>query len=533
MPKRYCADVDRDAVEHDRRDHLVRSAVGLEPARDARPDRAADARRRWSPRPCRPPPPTYWATSSAHTDPTQNWPVPPMLKRPQRNANATAKPVRTSGVNCTSVEIRLVSASSASTPNGLPGMQVERPVEAGADPELLVDVERVGARERHREPAHDQRQEDGQQREAELARATATPEPRDHAGTSPPVMARPSSCSSVCPLARSSTIWPVVQDEDAVGEVEDLVQLERHEQDGAARVALLDQAAVHELDGADVEAARGLRGDHQARVGVDLARQDELLLVAARERARGRRGAAAAHVVGLDPLGRARGHGVAVEPAAARDRLLVVVVQGACSRPARSRARARGAGGPRGCARRRRRTTRAGSRAVTSTPLRSMRPTCGTRMPAIASTSSVWPLPSTPAMPTISPARTASERPRTASRPRSSRTHRSLHREHRLAGVRRRPRDVEQHLAADHQLGEAALARALAVDRRDLLAAPQHRDAVGDLEHLVQLVRDQDDRRAAARRARAARRTARRPPAGSAPRSARRGSARARRGRAP
>ena len=58
-------------------------------------------------------------------------------------------------------------------------------------------------------------------------------------------------------------------------------------------------------------------------------------------------------------------------------------------------------------------------------------------------------------------------------------------------------RDVEQHLAPDHQLGQAALAGALAVDRRDLLAAPQHRDAVGDVEHLVQLVRDQDDRRAA------------------------------------
>ncbi len=68
-------------------------------------------------------PPTCWATSSAHTEPTQNWPVPPMLKSPQRNANATARPVSTSGVNCTSVETRLFSASSGSTPNGLPGMR--------------------------------------------------------------------------------------------------------------------------------------------------------------------------------------------------------------------------------------------------------------------------------------------------------------------------------------------------------------------------------------------------------------------------
>ena len=71
------------------------------------------------------------------------------------------------------------------------------------------------------------------------------------------------------------------------------------------------------------------------------------------------------------------------------------------------------------------------------------------------------------------------------------------HREHRLAGMRGAALDVEQHVAPDHQLGQAALARALAVDRRDLLAAPEHRDAVGDGQHLVQLVRDQDDRRAA------------------------------------
>ena len=68
-------------------------------------------------------PPTCWATTSAHTDPTQNWPVPPMLKSPQRNANATAKPVSTSGVKSTSVATRLFSASSALTPSGLPGIR--------------------------------------------------------------------------------------------------------------------------------------------------------------------------------------------------------------------------------------------------------------------------------------------------------------------------------------------------------------------------------------------------------------------------
>ena len=62
---------------------------------------------------------------------------------------------------------------------------------------------------------------------------------------------------------------------------------------------------------------------------------------------------------------------------------------------------------------------------VTSTPCSSMCPPWGTRMPASAWISSLCPLPSTPAMPTISPARTSIESPRTASSPRSSRTHRS------------------------------------------------------------------------------------------------------------
>ena len=71
---------------------------------------------------------------------------------------------------------------------------------------------------------------------------------------------------------------------------EDLLELERDEQHAAALVALLDEPAVHELDRADVEAARRLRRDQHLRVAVDLAREHDLLLVAARERAGRRRG---------------------------------------------------------------------------------------------------------------------------------------------------------------------------------------------------------------------------------------------------
>src|SRR5438477_12846603 len=58
----------------------------------------------------------------------------------------------------------------------------------------------------------------------------------------------------------------LVDDEDPVGQRENLFELERDEQHTDARVALLDQPPVHELDRADVETARRLRGDQDARV---------------------------------------------------------------------------------------------------------------------------------------------------------------------------------------------------------------------------------------------------------------------------
>ena len=99
-----------------------------------------------------------------------------------------------------------------------------------------------------------------------------------------------------------------------------------------------------------------------------------------------------------------------------------------------------------------------------------------------------------PRCPTISPARTSNETPRTFSISRSSSTCRSSDLEERLARVRRALLDPEHDLAADHQLRQARLGRALARDGVDLLAAAEDADPVGDLEHLVQLVRDEDDR---------------------------------------
>ena len=51
-----------------------------------------------------------------------------------------------------------------------------------------------------------------------------------------------------------------------------------------------------------------------------------------------------------------------------------------------------------------------------------------------------------------------------------------------------------RHLAPDHQFGERRAVGAGGRTVRDLAAGAQHRDAVGDRQHLVQLVRDEDDR---------------------------------------
>ena len=50
------------------------------------------------------------AISTAAIEPERYWPLPPMLKRPQRNANATARPVSTSAVQSSSVCSRFDAA---------------------------------------------------------------------------------------------------------------------------------------------------------------------------------------------------------------------------------------------------------------------------------------------------------------------------------------------------------------------------------------------------------------------------------------
>src|SRR5438067_12154706 len=84
---------------------------------------------------------------------------------------------------------------------------------------------------------------------------------------------------------------------------------------------------MHELDCPDVETARRLRGDQDPRVPRHLARDDDLLLVAAGERGCAGLRSASAYVVLLQQSPRVRDHATRIQPAESRERRLVVVVQ--------------------------------------------------------------------------------------------------------------------------------------------------------------------------------------------------------------
>ena len=121
------------------------------------------------------------------------------------------------------------------------------------------------------------------------------------------------------------------------------------------------------------------------------------------------------------------------------------------------------------------------------------RRTSARRMPEIASISSDWPLPATPAMPTISPARTSKETSSTMVTPRESLTVRFLTDSLTAPGFGLALFDAQQHAAADHQLGQFLDGGLPGLARRHHRALPHHRDVVGDRHDLAQLVGDQHD----------------------------------------
>ena len=249
---------------------------------------------------------------------------------------------------------------------------------------------------------------------------------------------------------------------------------------------------MHELDRADVEAARRLRGDQHLRVACDLAGDDDLLLVAAGERGGARLGGAAAHVELVQQLARRRDDARRMEEAVRRERLLRVVVQHEVlgereleyepapvpvlrdvTQPVlEERVRARAGQVLAGDGdRARARLAQAGDRVDQL------------GLPVAVDAGDRDDLAGADAE------RHAANRLEAAIVVDVKVVDLQQH----VARLRRRLVDAKQHVAADHHPRQQRLGRARAVDRVDLAPAPQHGDAVGDLEHLVQLVRDEDD----------------------------------------
>ncbi len=116
----------------------------------------------------------------------------------------------------------------------------------------------------------------------------------------------------------------------------------------------------------------------------------------------------------------------------------------------------------------------------------------GARTPEMTSASARWPLPDTPAMPRISPARTASDTSRSAvPECRDVEKRRASAPQHRaIDGPPCRRHD----LVAAHQLRHCGRCRVgRVVDAAGDAAKPQHRAAMRQRPHLVELVRDEDD----------------------------------------
>ena len=97
----------------------------------------------------------------------------------------------------------------------------------------------------------------------------------------------------------------LVHDGDAIGEEEELLEvLADHDERRSPAARSARKRSCTNSGRADVEAPRRLGGDQHLRVEGELAREQRLLQVAARERAGAHAGARAADVEGLDLLPR-------------------------------------------------------------------------------------------------------------------------------------------------------------------------------------------------------------------------------------
>ena len=192
----------------------------------------------------------------------------------------------------------------------------------------------------------------------------------------PPSISRPISLLGCVPQVLADDP-ALVDHEDAVRERDDLVELQRDQQDRAARVALVDEPRG-EGTRSRRRRRRAWAGRRSSTFGSRLISRAaiDLLLIAAREAAGARRRPAAADVELPDQVARALDQPLREEPTPDRVRRARRSRGARCSRRSRTRARARAAGGPPGCDRPRRRACAARSRGASRWPATRIEPLC-------------------------------------------------------------------------------------------------------------------------------------------------------------
>ena len=108
----------------------------------------------------------------------------------------------------------------------------------------------------------------------------------------------------------------VKDDQDAVGKLEQLVEVLADQQDGGATVANRHDLGVDLRDGGEVEAEAGIGRDHDGDLTAELPRQHRALDIAARELADRRIAGSCLDLVAFDLAHRLRAHAGVIAPPA-------------------------------------------------------------------------------------------------------------------------------------------------------------------------------------------------------------------------
>ena len=230
-------------------------------------------------------------------------------------------------------------------------------------------------------------------------------------------MSRPTRSTVAASTRQIGDDAAAIHHRDAVGELKQLFEVLADQKHAPPPARSCQELAVDEFGCADVDAARRLGGEQDSRVARELAGEERLLQVAAGQCRGARFWPGGADVEARDLLGgelarwrcrsrmpsRLKGgrsiQGSAMLSASGSAPIMPIVMRSSGTRPTPCACICRGEG------------------ASMRSAMIAIEPETGTSTPATTSASSRWPLPETPAMPTISPARSVSETSRSAAPP--------------------------------------------------------------------------------------------------------------------